>query len=177
MLVELEQEDYDRMLVIARSLIRKESRCTLTATGLVHELFLKLVRRSPCGTPTRRLGGFPEISAFAARVMRQILIDRARHRIVRQRSEQRSRGDAQNEAFNLRKDLVALRLIEIDDALALLQSELPDCAELARLRLYDGLTIEDAANRMGMSRATAFRKWSFCRTWLAKKLKDEALQG
>ena len=61
-------------------------------------------------------------------------------------------------------------LVELDDAIDLLASGMPDNAELVRLHLYDGVSIEAAAEKLGMSRATAFRKWDFCRTWLASKL-------
>lgn len=173
MSTEPKREDYERMLVIARSLIRQESNCTLTATGLVHELFMKLAKRSRRGLAPTAMGAFPEVSTFAARVMRQILVDRARHRLVRKKAEQFAIGGAKAKADNIpQKDLVARKMLDIDEALEMLQSQLPECAELARLRLYDGLTIEDAAIRMGISRATAFRKWAFCRSWIAAKLKS-----
>lgn len=64
-------------------------------------------------------------------------------------------------------------LVELDDAIDLLAKGMPENAELARLHLYDGISIEAAAEKLGISRATAFRKWDFSRTWLASKLNHE----
>lgn len=160
--------EYDQLRRIARSLLRNEAECTLTATGLVHELFLKASGRAAVSSGSESESTFSALVPYAPRVMRQILIDRARRRIARIRAQDHSK----KEDVASRKYRAAVMLVELDDAIELLGNESPEHAELVRLHLYDALALEIVAERMGISRATAFRKWAFCRTWLASKLMD-----
>ena len=61
-------------------------------------------------------------------------------------------------------------LLNIDEALARLAVEDPSSTEVARYRLFAGLTIEETAEALGVSRATAFREWAYARSWLATAL-------
>ena len=61
-------------------------------------------------------------------------------------------------------------ILDIDETLARLAIEDPSSAEVARLRLFGGISIEEAAEAMGISRATAFREWAYARAWLATAL-------
>lgn len=168
----LQDEDYQTLRQRAQHLLRFESSCTLTATGLVHEMLVRLH-----GYCTRRQDGNVTVGApspLASRVMKQILIDRARKRISRGRCEgvaysQRMDRDGQGE----QRDRLAHFLIELDDAIQLLSEALPEVAQLARLRLYDELSVEDSAKALGWSRAKAYRKWEFCRAWLATRVSPE----
>jgi predicted DNA-binding protein (UPF0251 family) len=58
-------------------------------------------------------------------------------------------------------------LLAVDEALARLGAEDPTAAEVARLRLFAGLTVAETAEAVGVSRATAFREWAYARAWLA----------
>lgn len=160
-------DPYDHLKGLAQSLLRNERSCTLTATGLVHELFIKVKKQRKGAEGTLEESA---ITPFAGRMMRQILIDRARCRVTR--------GNAENNAISKSKpdeeSLHALRhkLIELDDLIGKMSAQLPVNAELVRLHLYDELSIEDAAKKLRLSRATAYRKWDFSKAWLSKQLND-----
>jgi RNA polymerase sigma factor (TIGR02999 family) len=134
---------------------------TLDATALVHEAYLRLVGE-------RQFTNRGHFFAAAAEAMRRILVDRARQK----RAEKRG-GAAQR--FDLSEsDRVILpdpdTLLAVDEALTLLAAEDEQAADLARLRLFAGLSVEEAAAALGLSRATAFREWAYARAWTAAKL-------
>jgi RNA polymerase sigma factor (TIGR02999 family) len=134
---------------------------TLDATALVHEVYLRLVG-------DRHFSNRGHFFAAAAEAMRRILVDRARQK----RAEKRG-GSARR--FELSEsDRVILpdpdTLLAVDEALALLAAEDAQAADLARLRLFAGLSVEEAAAALGVSRATAFRDWAYARAWIADKL-------
>ncbi|MBY0398379.1 MAG: sigma-70 family RNA polymerase sigma factor [Thermoleophilia bacterium] len=137
---------------------------TLDATALVHEAYLKLR-----GTP-----GLDDRGAFlraAAEAMRRILVDHARKKRAEKRGGAARRFEV-NEA-----DRVAVpdpdTLLAIDEALARLDADDPDAAALARLRLFAGLSVEEAAEALGVARATAYRDWAYARAWLTRALDDD----
>ena len=101
--------------------------------------------------------------------MKQLLIDRARKRMTRRKLETKAQDEA-----NARHQRAAQFAVELDDTIAQLGTEMPDSAELVRLHLYGELSIEDAAQKLGLSRADAYRKWAFCKAWLAHRLDTEA---
>jgi len=150
---------------LAQSMIRFEAQCTLSATGLVHELYLKF-RRQKNGANEEADVISPQ---FASRMMRQILIDRARSRISRKKLET-AKGKPLSETEN-RDKFQLERLLDFEDLLARLSKELPENAELVRLHVYAGLSIEECAENLGLSRATAYRKWQFSKGWLQVRLK------
>jgi RNA polymerase sigma factor (TIGR02999 family) len=103
--------------------------------------------------------------------MRRILVDQAR----KKRAEKRGGGAAR---FALSEaDRVVLpdpdTLLAVDEALAKLAADDPASAEVARLRLFAGLSLEEAADALGISRATAFRDWAYARAVLTAALSDE----
>ena len=103
--------------------------------------------------------------AAAAEAMRRILIDRARDRKRLKRGGERRRQDLDLESL-LEDDAPADDLIDLDDAIARLNVIDAEAAALVKLRLFAGLTIEQAALALGLSRRTAERDWTFARTWL-----------
>ena len=160
--------DYCQLKQVARRLTVHEPRnSTLTATALVHELYLKLADRT-------ENGGVLSIRSlqFAAHVMRQILIDRARSRLARRRAEDRHgvQQAAQTRVAESEESTRATELLELEDALNRFAERFPDHAELVRLRVFGGVSIEDAAESIGMPRATAYRKWEFAKAWLARTM-------
>lgn len=156
---------YDELRRLAAAQMKEErAGHTLDGTALVHEAFL-------------RLGGdqtFATKSAFmraAAEAMRRILVDHARKR----RAEKRG-GQAQR--FELSEaDRVILpdpdTILAVDEALNVLAKDDAQAAELARLRLFAGLTVAEAGDALGTSRATAFRDWTYARAWLTRVLTAE----
>jgi RNA polymerase sigma factor (TIGR02999 family) len=137
---------------------------TLQPTDLVHEAYLKLVGPGPQPPWNGRAHFF----AAAAEAMRRILIDHAR----RKHRDRRGGGMKRVELEDLDDiELVAGNgdaddLLALDEALARLAAADPRRAELVRLRYFAGLTLEQAAELLGISRATADRHWAFARAWL-----------
>jgi RNA polymerase sigma factor (TIGR02999 family) len=152
---------YDELKRLAAARLAAErAGHSLDATALVHEAYLRLGAAS-----------FADRSGFfraAAVAMQRILVDHARHRNAARRGGGARtialQGDAP--ALGADPDLV----LDVDAALERLAREDPISAEVARLRLFAGLSIDEAAEAMGVSRATAFREWAYARSWLATAL-------
>src|SRR5262245_12381079 len=70
------------------------------------------------------------------------------------------------EALWLSPFTLGVKLFEIDDVLDRLAAEAPEVAELVKLRVFAGLTVNEAASALGISRTTAFRHWTYARAWL-----------
>jgi RNA polymerase sigma factor (TIGR02999 family) len=133
---------------------------TLQPTALVHEAYLKLVGPEP----QRPWNGRVHFFAAAAEAMRRILIDHARRKHRARRGGGRKRVELRDIDRAVEEggdDLLAL-----DEALSRLAAASPRKAELVRLRYFAGLTLEQAAELLGISRATADRHWAFARAWL-----------
>jgi RNA polymerase sigma factor (TIGR02999 family) len=144
---------------------------TLQATALVHEAYLRLVDAEK----VRHWDSRRHFFAAAAEAMRRILIDRARDR----RRLKRGGGCMRQEldlGVILRDDASSDDLIDLDAALVRLAGVDAQAADLVRLRLFAGLTVEEAASALGVSHRTAERDWTFARTWLFGHLgpRDEA---
>jgi RNA polymerase sigma factor (TIGR02999 family) len=137
---------------------------TLQPTALVHEAYLKLV--SP--DPQHAWNGCVHFFAAAAEAMRRILIDHARkkHRLRRGGGRKRIALDATENLAQVADDGGRDELLALDAALSQLAAADPRKAELVRLRFFAGLTLEQAAELLGISRATADRHWAFARAWL-----------
>jgi RNA polymerase sigma factor (TIGR02999 family) len=137
---------------------------TLDATALVHEAWIRLASES----------GFTSKSHFlraAAEAMRRILVDQARKR----RAEKRGGAGVRVELCEGDRAVIPDpdTLLAIDEALEKLAADDPTAAEVARLHLFAGQSIEDAAEAIGISRATAFRDWSYARAVLSTALSGE----
>jgi RNA polymerase sigma factor (TIGR02999 family) len=137
---------------------------TLQPTALVHEAYLKLVGPDPRQPWNGRVHFF----AAAAEAMRRILIDHARrkHRARRGGGMRRVELDDFDDIELVTGGGDADELLALDEALAQLAAADPRRAELVRLRYFAGLTLEQAAELLGISRATADRHWAFARAWL-----------
>ena len=156
---------YDELRrLAARRLAGEGAGHTLQPTALVHEAYLKLVGADPQQPRTGRVHFF----AAAAEAMRRILIDYARrkHRARRGGGMKRVElGDIDDiEMVTERGE--ADELLALDEALTQLAVADPRRAELVRLRYFAGLTLDQAAELLGISRATADRHWAFARAWL-----------
>ena len=134
---------------------------TLQATALVHEAYLRLVG-------TQQFDGRSHFFAAAAEAMRRLLVNRARDKRRLKRGGDRERVELEDVAIADeagRPDILAL-----DEALEGLAREEPACAELVKLRFFAGLTQEEAAQALGVTRRTANRYWAFARAWLRQAL-------
>ena len=151
---------YDELRRVARrKLSQQRSDHTLQATALVHEAFLRLVNRKPAHLHDRT-----HFFALAAQMMRQILVDHARARNAAKRG-------GGNLTVLLDHDAgvdssVNLDLIQLDSAMKRLAELDPRQAQLVELRFFGGLSIEEAAEVMEISPATAKREWATARVWL-----------
>jgi RNA polymerase sigma factor (TIGR02999 family) len=157
---------YDELRrLAAEKMAQEKPGQTLQPTALVHEAYLRLVDADRAHSWDSRRHFF----AAAAEAMRRILVEKARrkHRVRHGGGRQRLDLD---EALNLpepRQNLLAL-----DDALERLAAKQPVKAELVKLRFFAGLTMQEAAQALGISLATAERYWTFARSWLYAELAD-----
>ncbi len=137
---------------------------TLDATGLVHEAYLRLVGSKP-GQSWNSRGHF---FAAAAQAMRRILVDAARHKKAQRQGGGRVRHDLA--AVELAVPRPSEDLLALDEALRQLEAQDPVKAELVQLRYFAGLTMEQAAETLGISLATANRYWAFARAWIHQRV-------
>jgi len=149
----------------ARKLASQPSGQTLQPTALVHEAYLRLVG----GEDKRQWDNRGHFYVAAAEAMRRILLDRARDKKRLKRGGGRRRQDLDLHAV-LDDDAPGDDLIDLDDALSRLAAVDAQAAALVKLRLFAGLTIDEAARALGVSRRTAERDWTFARTWLFGQL-------
>jgi RNA polymerase sigma factor (TIGR02999 family) len=102
--------------------------------------------------------------------MRRILVDLARRRASQKRGGNLDRIDLLDQPASF--DANQLDLLALDEALQKLEAEHPDKAQLVMLRYFSGCSLEQAAEMLGISRATAQRRWTFARAWLYGQLND-----
>jgi RNA polymerase sigma factor (TIGR02999 family) len=151
---------YEQLRGLARRHMAQErAGLTLQPTALVHEAYLRLLGNGPVEFQNRA-----HFFAAAAEAMRRILIERARRRSRAKHGGGRARFDLSDS--DKIAEAPSLELLAIDEALERFAAEQPQKAELVKLRYYAGLTLEQAAEVLGISRATADRHWSFARAWL-----------
>src|SRR5688572_22582841 len=139
---------------------------TLQATALVHEAYLRLVGSGA----EPHFNGRGHFFAAAAQAMRNILVDNARRKRRPKHGGGRQRV-ALDEALPAPPD-DADELLALDEALSRLAAEDPEAARIVQLRYFAGLSVEEAAQALGISRAYAYRQWTFARAWLLQALAD-----
>ena len=156
---------YDQLRRLARRQLRRERPDhTLQATALVHEAYLRLVEPSRL----RQWQGRWHFFAAAAEAMRRILVDNARGKARLKRGGGRRPlrlDDVELIAGDAQLDLLAL-----DEALAEFEADQPQKAQLVKLRYFAGLTVEESAQALGISVATAARHWAYARAWLYARI-------
>jgi RNA polymerase sigma factor (TIGR02999 family) len=148
----------------ARKLAAERPGQTLQTTALVHEAYLRLVDVQGAQEFNSRGHFF----AAAAEAMRRILVDSARRKKRTKRGGQWDRvvlADVEAATTTDPLDLLAL-----DEALTRFAAEEPVKADLVKLRYFAGLSLEEAAEMLGISRTTASRYWTYARTWLYSEL-------
>jgi RNA polymerase sigma factor (TIGR02999 family) len=137
---------------------------TLQPTALVHEAWLRLGGEAQPDWQNRA-----QFFAASAEAMRRILIDRARRRSAQRRGGRFERIDL--DQVELGADLDDERILAVNDALERFAVDAPQKAELVKLRYFVGLTLEEAAEALGIAEPTARRWWAFARAWLLKELR------
>jgi RNA polymerase sigma factor (TIGR02999 family) len=153
---------YDELrLLAAQKLSRERPGQTLEATALVHEAYLRLVGD---GSPKWENRG--HFFAAAAEAMRRILVERARRRRSAERGVALQNTGLEPVILGTQRVASANDIMALDEALARLGEVDPKKAELVKLRFFAGLTTEQAALALGISRNTANRFWAYARAWL-----------
>jgi len=152
---------YDELRKLAAAKMAKEDPGqTLQATALVHEAYIRLVDVEKAQHWDSRGHFF----SAAAEAMRRILVENARRK-----QSVRGGGDFRHVTLN---DVAGsapgdtVDLIALDEAITALEIEEPAKARLVKLRFFSGLSIDEAAQAMQISRATAKRYWVYARAWL-----------
>ena len=155
---------YDELRKLAATRMATEAPGhTLDATALVHEAYLRLIG-------DQQFDGRGHFFAAAAEAMRRVLVEAARRKNLPKRGGGRRRIEL-TEAHRLLESSDDLLLL--DDALDRLSAEDVTAVEIAKLRLFAALSVEEAAEALGLTRATAYRHWVFARAWLRCDLGDD----
>jgi RNA polymerase sigma factor (TIGR02999 family) len=158
---------YDELRRLAESYLRRERRLSLCRTELVHELYLRL----PAGIP--ELENRSHFFGIAARLMRQILVDLARHQ------NRLKRQDPPTVAFpgSGPSAPALVDVLVLDQCLDRLQALDPRKAQIMELRSFGGLTVDEVGEALDLSPATVKREWSVARLWLRRELDSQPKMG
>jgi RNA polymerase sigma factor (TIGR02999 family) len=151
----------------AQKLVQEKPGQTLQATALVHEAYLRLVNANQ----TQRWNSRGHFFAAAAEAMRRILVEQARRKDRLKRGGNKKRLDLNEMEIAFEGpsgDIVAL-----NDALDRLAEKHPEKAALVKLRYFAGLTVNEAAEMLGISTSTVDRHWTYARAWLFRELSAE----
>jgi RNA polymerase sigma factor (TIGR02999 family) len=154
---------YDELRRLARSQMANERPDhTLEATALVHEAYLRLM-----GNASLRYDGRAHFFSAAAEAMRRILIDHARQKHAQKRGGQAQRMELDSEFLH-----IVAPCHDVDDLLALNEAldrfaaQHPTETEVVKLIYFAGLSFDEVAAALGVSRSAAYRQWQFARAWL-----------
>jgi RNA polymerase sigma factor (TIGR02999 family) len=159
---------YDELRKLAaQKLAQEKPGQTLQATALVHEAYLRLVG----GEPDAQWNSRGHFIAAAAEAMRRILVENARRKKTAKHGGRCKRIDlSQAEPFaQAEPDSV----LDLDAVLSALAAEDPEAAQVAKLKIFAGLSVEEAAEALSISRANAYRQWAYARAWLHARLSND----
>ncbi|MEK6261444.1 MAG: ECF-type sigma factor [Planctomycetota bacterium] len=161
---------YDELRKLAaQKLAHEPSGQTLQATALVHEAYVRLVS----GGDAERWDHRGHFFAAAAEAMRRILVDR-----VRQKAAEKHGGELRRIEFDAALLMAgeqsgrAVDLLTLDEALTELEQHDEPAARLVKLRYFAGLSHQEAAEAMGVTRRAADRLWVLARAWLFQRLRE-----
>ncbi|NEZ03629.1 sigma-70 family RNA polymerase sigma factor [Wenzhouxiangella sp. XN201] len=157
---------YDELRALAaRQLSRQRPDHTLQPTALINEAYLRLAGQDYENWQSRR-----EFVLIAATVMRHVLVDYARQRTAQKRPQAKQQLDIDDidpgQAFGS-------ELIAIDEVLEQLGAIDERQARIVELRYFAGLSMEETANTLEVSRSTVAREWRMARAWLKRRLSEE----
>jgi len=141
---------------------------TLQPTALVHEAWLRLL-----GRDDSRFEGHRHFFAAAAEAMRHILIDNARKKLTQRRGQGLRLENLDDADVAAPGD--SEQLLDVNDALDKLAQERPLEAEVVKLRFFVGMTIEEAAEILGISARTAKNYWAHAKAWLYQEITGEGV--
>ena len=132
---------------------------TLQPTALVHEAYLRLTKN-----PEMHWEDKQHFFLIAAEAMRRILIENARRKKRQRHGGEWSRIEIDVSSLSISRD----ELVEVHEALELFEKVDPESAELVKLRFFVGLTQQQCADILGISKRTADKRWAYARAWLCR---------
>ncbi len=162
-LPEFFEQWYEELRMMARMQFAAQPRgATLQPTALVHEVFVKLSRSAGL-----RVEDEEHFLALAARVMRQVLVDEARRRATSDTLVHLDRALAPGRAGT---STTFINAIALDEAIEVLSQRDARKATVLECRIFGGMTLDQTAVAVGISRSTAAEDWRFARAWLISRL-------
>lgn len=154
---------YQQLHRMARAKMAREPGQTLQTTALVHEVYLRLVKEEEPQWENRR-----QFFSIAAEAMRRILVENARRRAAFRRGQNPKRIPLLDNTVSVRPNPDLLLIM--DQALTRLQARDPEMAEVAKLRCFAGLTVNEAAMALDISPRTVDRLWAAAKGWLYREV-------
>jgi len=155
---------YDELRRLAASYLRRERPDhTLQPTALVHEAYIRLIDQRQVDWSNRA-----QFIGLAAVMMRRILVNHARDRIAAKRG-----GSAERVPLTIVAELIGapeVDLLGLDEALDRLAALDGRKSQIVELKFFGGLTMDEIAATLGVSRATVERDWTFSRAWLYRAI-------
>lgn len=167
------QEAFDELIPLvyeelhrqATRYLRRENRNhTIQTTALINEAYLRLVNQKGVAWESRT-----HFFAFAANAMRQVLVDYARTKNRQKRGGEMQKVDL-DDALMVADSEKDVNLVALDEALTKLEKIDKRQAQVVELRYFSGLSLEETADVLYISRATAAREWTMARVWLHREL-------
>lgn len=168
---------YDELRRLAAARLSHEAPGqTLQATALVHEAYLRLIDTSPVtpmqgGKAGAQWDGRSHFFGAAAEAMRRILVERARHKGAEKHGGRHRRIELGEQLVI--SDERSAELLALDEALTELERHDEPAARLVKLRYFAGLSHQEAAETMGITRRAADRLWALARAWLFQRLHEQ----
>ncbi len=161
---------YDELRHLAHRQLSDKRNLTLDTTGLVDEAYLKMVdqENAPLGSRAIFFGA-------AARAMRQVLVDAARRRGRLKRGGDQLRVTLNEDSLSA--DGFAVEILELNDALERLERHYPRQAQVVECRFFGGMSTEETAQTLELSRRSVVRDWTMARAWLFREMHRPESQG
>lgn len=163
-LAQLLPQVYEELRNLAAAHFRSEyPGHTLQPTVLVHDVFLRIA-----SDPTLKITDRGHFFGLASKLMRHILVDHARQKLTQKRGKELQRVTLSGVDSDVPDGIVDA--LDLDETLQKLAVKSPRRAELVELRFFGGLTMEEAAESLGVSLVTAKREWRLAKAWIAREL-------
>ena len=160
---------YDELRKLAAAKLAQEKPGqTLQATALVHDAYIRLVDVEK----TQHWNSRGHFFGAAAEAMRRILVDNARRKQRIKRGGDRHRIDL--DQADLVCQMVSEQLLELNEAIEKLAAEDDIAAQLVKLRYFTGMSIVEAAEAVGVPKSTAYRHWTYARSWLHSEIAGDS---
>jgi RNA polymerase sigma factor (TIGR02999 family) len=157
---------YQQVKEISIRALAKESRpLTIAATDIAHEAYLKL-----SDAKDFRFENRAHLMATVARAIRRLLVDHSRSRSATKRGGHWNKQEFDEDAISL--PLQDHQWTDLDEALDELERHDARLAKLVELRFFGGMTLDEVADSMGMSRRTIASDWALARAWLRRRLES-----